>query len=97
MELGVPVSNELKYEIVPIPRRYGQSQKALLHSSDSFVSFASVTVETVMSAKPIRIATISFQTTAQPAKSRISLATMNAAGATREASGSRKSRGRPGS
>jgi hypothetical protein len=35
IELGVRRSNELRYEIVPMPSRYGQSQTALRQSSDS--------------------------------------------------------------
>jgi len=97
IELGVRVSKELKYEIAPRPSRYGQNQPALRQSSDSVRAFVSVSIEIVRSAKPIRIATISFQTTAQPVKSRISLATTNAAGATSDAAGSRNGRGRAGS
>src|SRR3954447_19252765 len=97
MELGVAVSKELRYEIVPMPSRYGQSQTALRQSSDSVGAFVSVRVEIVRSAKPIRIATISFQTTAQPVNSTISLPTTNAAGATSQAAGRRKRLGRPGS
>src|SRR5438046_9344525 len=70
-ELGVPVSNELKYEIAPMPSRYGQSQTALRQSSDRFRAVESVAVERASSAKPIRIAAISVQTSAQPVESRV--------------------------
>src|SRR5436189_4688796 len=96
-ELGVLVSNELRYEIAPMPSRYGQSQAALRQSSDWFRAVESVVVDTASSAKPIRIATISFQITAQPVKSRISLAATNAAGASTDAAGSLNGRGRSGS
>jgi len=84
-ELGVLVSNELKYEIAPMPSRYGQSQTALRQSSDRFRAVESVAVERASNAKPIRIAAISFHTTAQPVKSRISLAATNVAGASTDA------------
>ena len=80
IELGVLVSNELRYEIAPMPSRYGQSHAALRQSSDIVRALVSVAVDRPSSAKPIRIAAINFQTTAQPVKSRISLATTNAAG-----------------
>src|SRR6476659_6822115 len=96
-ELGVLVSNELKYEIAPMPSRYGQSQTALRQSSDRFRAVESVAIETARSAKPIRIAAMSFQTTAQPVKSRISLAATNVAGARNDAAASLKARGRSGS
>src|SRR5215210_6498369 len=96
-ELGVLVSNELKYEIASMPSRYGQSQTALRQSSDRFRAVESVAVERASSAKPIRIAAISFQTTAQPVKSRISLAATNVAGASNDAAASLKGRGRSGS
>ena len=79
IELGVLVSNELRYEITPIPSRYGQSHTALRQSSEG-VRLESVAVDTPSSAKPIRIATISFQITAHPVKSRISLAATNGPG-----------------
>src|SRR3954449_4571944 len=85
IELGVLVSNELRYEIAPMPSRNGQSQTALRQSSDRFRAVESVAVERANSAKPIRIAAISFQTTAQPVKSRISLAATNVAGASNDA------------
>ena len=96
IELGVLVSNELRYEITPIPSRYGQSHTALRQSSEG-VRLESVAVDTPSSAKPIRIATISFQITAHPVKSRISLAATNAAGASTDAAGSLNGRGRSGS
>src|SRR5436190_8737474 len=96
-ELGVPVSNELKYEIAPMPSRYGQSQTALPQSSDRFLAVESVAAERARSAKPNRIAAISFQTTAQPVKSRISLAATNVAGASNDAAASLKGGGRSGS
>src|SRR5213076_3410775 len=97
IELGVLVSKELRYEIAPMPSRYGQSQAALHQSSDTAWSLVSVTVDRVSSAKPIRIAAINFQTTAQPVKSRSSLATTNAAGARSDAAGSLNGRSRAGS
>src|SRR4051794_23899211 len=97
IELGVLVSNELRYEIPPMPSRYGQSQTALRQSSDRFRAVESVAVERASSAKPIRIAAISFQTTAQPVKSKISLAATNVAGASNDAAASLKGRGRAGS
>src|SRR5512133_2951724 len=96
-ELGVLVSNELKYEIAPMPTRYGQSQTALRPSSDRFRPVESVAVERASSAKPIRIATISFHITAQPVKSKISLAATNVAGASNDAAASLKGLGRSGS
>src|SRR5215208_2357194 len=92
IELGVLVSNELRYEIAPMPSMYGQSQAALRQSSDSFRAVGSVAVDMASSAKPIRIATISFQTTAQPVKSKISLAATNVPGANNDAAGSLKGR-----
>src|SRR5256714_9357958 len=97
IELGVLVSNELRYEIAPMPSRYGQSQTALRQSSDRFRAVESVALDTASSAKPIRIATISFHITAQPVKSKISLAATNAPGARNDAAGSLKGRGRVGS
>src|SRR3954452_13826087 len=96
-ELGVLVSNELRYEIAPIPSRYGHSHAALRASSERLRALESVAVETANSAKPIRIATISFQTTAQPVKSKISLAATNVPGASNDAAGSLNGRGRSGS
>src|SRR3954464_15048267 len=97
IELGVSVSNELRHEIAPMPSRYGQSHTALSQSSDRFRVVESVAVETASSANPIRIATISFHITAQPVNSKISLAATNAEGASNEAAGSLKGRGRAGS
>jgi hypothetical protein len=48
-----------------MPSKYGQSQTALSQSSDSVRLLASVRVESARRAKPIRIARISFQTTAR--------------------------------
>ena len=96
-ELGVFVSKELRYEIAPIPSRYGQSHVAPRQSSDTAGPLLSVRFDRPSSAKPSRIATISFQITAQPVKSRISLAMMKAPGATSDAAGSLKGRGRAGS
>src|SRR3954465_15575280 len=97
IELGVLVSNELRYEIAPMPRRNGQSQTALRQSSDRIRPVESVAVETGVSVNPIRIATISFHITAQPVKSKISLAATKAPGASSDAAGSLKGRGRAGS
>src|SRR4051795_5090957 len=97
IELGVLVSNELRYEIAPMPSRYGQSQTALCQSSDRFRAVESVAFDTASRANPTRIATISFHITAQPVKSKISLAATNAPGASSEAAGSLKGRGRAGS
>src|SRR5690242_4005609 len=97
IELGVLVSNELRYEIVPMPSKYGQSHAALRQSNEGRRALESVVVDTANSAKPIRIATISFHITAQPVKSRISLAAANAPGASSHATGSLKGRGRAGS
>src|SRR5207248_4686820 len=38
IELGVLMSKELRYEIAPMPSRYGQSQTALRQSSDTLRS-----------------------------------------------------------
>src|SRR5438093_9117723 len=97
IELGVLVSKELRYEIAPMPSRYGQSHAALRQSSDTVCSLLSVAVDRLSSAKPIRIAAINFQTTAHPVNSKISLATTNAPGARSDAAGSLKGRGRAGS
>src|SRR4051794_40693298 len=96
-ELGVLVSKELRYEIAPIPSKYGQNHLALRQSSDSVRLLEPVADASPNRAKPMRIATISFQITAQPVKSRISLATTNATGASSDAAGSLKGRGRAGS
>ena len=80
-----------------MPNRYGQSHTALRQSSDTIRLLVSVAFDRPRSAKPIRIAAINFQTTAQPVKSRISFATMNAPGARSDAAGSLKGRGRAGS
>src|SRR5947208_17085403 len=96
-ELGVLVSNELKYEIAPMPSRYGQSQTALRQSSDRFRAVESVAVERASSAKPIRIAAISIQTTAHAVKSRVSLAGAHVGGARNDAAASRAGRRRAGS
>src|SRR5439155_14000110 len=85
IELGVLVSKELRYEIAPMPRRYGQSHTALRESNDTGLSLPSVKADRVRSAKPIRIAAINFQTTAHPVKSRISPPTTNAPGARSDA------------
>src|SRR5204863_8832694 len=97
IELDVLVSKELRYEIAPMPSRYGHSHAAPRQSSDPDRSFVSVALARLSSAKPIRIAAINFQTTAHPVKSRISLATTNATGARSDAAGSLEGRGRPGS
>src|SRR3954453_11563387 len=55
IELGVPVSNELKYEIVAIPNKYGQSHIALRQSSGSARAFESVSLETARSPAIVRI------------------------------------------
>src|SRR5256885_728456 len=97
IELGVLVSNELRYEIAAIPSKYGHSHAALPQSSDSWRLLVAVAADRLSSAKPIRIATINFQTTAHPVNSRISLATTNAPGARSDDAGSLKRRGRAGS
>src|SRR3954454_24965153 len=97
IELGVFVSNELRHEIAPMPSRYGQSHTALRQSSGRLRAVETVAADTASSANPIRIATISFHITAQPVNSKISLAATNAAGASKDAAGSLKGRGRAGS
>src|SRR3954471_11957508 len=97
IELGVLVSNELRYEIAPMPSRYGQSQTALRQPSDRSRAVEPVAANKASRANPIRIATISFHITAQPVKSKISLAATNAPGARNDAAGSLKGRGRVGS
>src|SRR5436190_9736782 len=71
IELGVLVSNELRYEIAAMPSRYGQSHAALRQSSDTVRLLVSAAFVRLRSAKPIRIAAINFQTTAQPVQRRM--------------------------
>src|SRR3954453_8492201 len=70
IELGVLVSNELRYEIAPMPSRYGQSQTALRQSSDRFRAVESAAADKASRENPIRIATISFHITPPPGRGR---------------------------
>src|SRR5215471_10889511 len=73
--------NEPRYEITPRPITNGQTHAPLLQSSEGRRSGALVAAEMPSRTKPITIATISFQTTAQPENRMISLATMKPTGA----------------
>src|SRR5215472_14731045 len=89
--------NEPRYEITPRPITNGQTQAPLLQSSEGRRSGVLVAAEMPSRTKPITIATISFQTTAQPENRMISLATTNPAGASTEPAHSRYGRSRSGS
>src|SRR5207248_10203256 len=66
IELGVLVSNELRYEIAAMPSRNGQSHAAHRQSSDTVRLLVSAALDTLRRAKPMRSAAINFQTPAQP-------------------------------
>src|SRR5215472_4848298 len=87
--IGSDGPKEPRYEITPRPITNGQTQAPLLQSSEGRRSGALVAAEMPSSTKPITIATISFQTTAQPENRMISLATTNPVGASTEPAQSR--------
>ena len=72
---------EPKYEMISSPIRYGQTHAPARMSSEGRFSGELLASEIASSTKPTMIASTSFQTTGQPEKRMISLATMKPTGA----------------